>query len=148
MFWGECFCLVWKCSESSFLRELFAAGTLQSLWERGGRTEREQRALSSSAHRHTGAQSCALLIIRQTSAQRVCSSTAIYGMHCLGAKALHAQALVRPYLDSKFSLLSTPVPQGVIFWTARGNTFQKWMYNWPRQLTIYHATGLTSVIWS
>ncbi|KAK9914842.1 hypothetical protein WJX75_001188 [Coccomyxa subellipsoidea] len=51
------------------------------------------------------------------------------------------QALVRPYLDSKFSLLSTPVPQGVIFGTARGNTFQKWMYNWPRQLTIYHATG-------
>ncbi|BDA43155.1 Serine/threonine-protein kinase ATR at C-terminar half [Coccomyxa sp. Obi] len=51
------------------------------------------------------------------------------------------QALVRPYLDSKFSLLSTPVPPGVIFGTARGNTFQKWMYNWPRQLTIYHATG-------
>lgn len=51
------------------------------------------------------------------------------------------QALVRPYLDSKFSLLSTPVPQGVNFGTARGNTFQKWMYNWPRQLTIYHATG-------
>lgn len=53
------------------------------------------------------------------------------------------QALVRPYLDSKFSLLSTPVPPGVIFGTARGNTFQKWMYNWPRQLTIYHATGTT-----
>lgn len=52
---------------------------------------------------------------------------------------------MRPYLDSKFSLLSTPVPPGVIFGTARGNTFQKWMYNWPRQLTIYYATGVLSL---
>ncbi len=53
---------------------------------------------------------------------------------------------MRPYLDSKFSLLSTPVPHGVIFGTARGNTFQKWMYNWPRQLTIYYATARLSFL--
>ena len=51
------------------------------------------------------------------------------------------QALVRPYFDSKFSLISSPVPPGPIFGAARGSTFQKWIYNWPRQLIMQHATG-------
>ena len=51
------------------------------------------------------------------------------------------QALVRPYFDSKFSLLSSPVPPGPVFGSARGSTFQRWIYNWPRQLIILHATG-------
>ena len=52
------------------------------------------------------------------------------------------QALVRPYLDSKFSLKSAQtLPKGVLFGSPRGSTFAKWMYNWPRQLTMNHATG-------
>ncbi len=48
---------------------------------------------------------------------------------------------MRPYFDSRFSLLSTPVPPGPIFGTNRGSTFQRWIYNWPRQLITQHATG-------
>lgn len=51
------------------------------------------------------------------------------------------QALVRPYFDSKFSLISSNVAPGFIFGTARGNTFQRWIYNWPRQLIMQHTTG-------
>ena len=54
------------------------------------------------------------------------------------------QALVRPYFDSRFSLLSAPVPPGPIFGTNRGSTFQRWIYNWPRQLITQHATGALS----
>ena len=54
------------------------------------------------------------------------------------------QALVRPYLDSKFHIRSAQsLPKGVVFGSLRGSTFAKWMYNWPRQLTMYHATGET-----
>ena len=52
------------------------------------------------------------------------------------------QALVRPYFDSRFSLLSTSVPPGPIFGTNRGSTFQRWIYNWPRQLIMQHTTGM------
>jgi hypothetical protein len=49
---------------------------------------------------------------------------------------------VRPYLDSKFSLKSAQtLPRGVLFGSARGATFARWMYSWPRQLTMYHASG-------
>ena len=52
------------------------------------------------------------------------------------------QALVRPYLDSKFSLKKAQVlPRGVVWGSPRGTTFQKWMYTWPNQLTMFHASG-------
>ena len=52
------------------------------------------------------------------------------------------QALVRPYLDSKFSLKKVQVlPKGVVYGSPRGCTFQKWMYTWPNQLTMFHASG-------
>ena len=49
---------------------------------------------------------------------------------------------MRPYLDSKFSLKKAQVlPRGVVWGSPRGTTFQKWMYTWPNQLTMFHASG-------
>lgn len=58
----------------------------------------------------------------------------------------HVQASVRPYLDSKFTLVNTPVtPSGVLWGSAAAGAFRTWLQLWMRQLINTHCQGAVCV---
>lgn len=57
------------------------------------------------------------------------------------------QASVRPYLDSKFTLVNTPVtPSGVLWGTPAASMFRTWLQLWMRQLINAHCQGMKMTV--
>jgi hypothetical protein len=54
------------------------------------------------------------------------------------------QAVVRPYLDSKFSIQRSSGPQRprVVFGSQSGLSFKRWLMLWMAQMVDQHATGM------
>lgn len=53
------------------------------------------------------------------------------------------QASVRPYLDSKFTLVKTPItPSGVLWGSGAVGSFRTWLQLWMRQLITTHCQGM------
>ncbi len=58
------------------------------------------------------------------------------------------QASVRPYMDSKYTLVNSPaIPSGVLFGTSAASTFRGWLQLWMRQLINAHCTGVGGGWW-
>lgn len=55
---------------------------------------------------------------------------------------LPLQAIVRPYLDSKYQIRGiVQRPLGTLFGSAGGMSFRKWLFLWLSQLVQHHASG-------
>ncbi|KAI3426356.1 hypothetical protein D9Q98_008728 [Chlorella vulgaris] len=58
------------------------------------------------------------------------------------ALAPEVQAIVRPYLDSKYQIRGIVTrPQGTLFGSQPAMSFRKWLFLWLSQLVHHHASG-------
>lgn len=80
---------------------------------------------------------------QDTSERSAAASTALNRLYA--SLEEDVQASVRPYLDSRFTLVNTPVtPGGVLWGSAAAGAFRSWLQLWMRQLILTHCKGRLS----